>query len=145
MTNVTSEAHTPAQSTPEDSLSSENSLHTWSGIVLTGNCCCQMLLHYLKVPSVSQYWLLNTAASHSLTAELCKEQYYALFNNLNSLCHKVLLQKVLERKYPSGTTPWNNHLARLCSSFNTIEIFLPGTEHSWANKWSNQGLQRGRR
>lgn len=99
-----------------------------------------MLLHYLKVPSFS---VLITQYSWQSQSH-CRIMYYALFNNLNSLHHKVLLQKVLERKHPSGTTPWNNHLARLFSSFNSIEIFLPGTEHSWANKLSNQGLQRRR-
>lgn len=63
-----------------------------------------MLLHYLKLPSVFQYWLFSVAGIHSLTEELYKEQYKEhFFNNLNSVYHKVL-----ERKRPSGMTPWNN-------------------------------------
>lgn len=48
--------------------------------MLTGNCRCQMLLHYLKLHTVSQYRLLSTAGMHSLITELYKEQSYKFLN-----------------------------------------------------------------
>lgn len=108
MTNVKSKAYTPSWSTSVDSPSSKNSLHLLSRSVLRGNCHCQMLVHYLKLHTISQYWLLSTADIHSLITELCVALLLVFFKKINSLYHKVLFHKVLEHKCPSDTTPWNN-------------------------------------
>lgn len=99
-------------------------------------CYRDLLLHYLKLLSVSQYWLLKHPAAgiQSFTKELYKEHFLTMSTPFTTrFCYYRRFWNVnaLQARLP-GTI---HHLARFSPSFNTIEISLPGTEPSWATNY----------
>lgn len=83
-------------------------IHTWSGLCLQGlaaaRCCFITWNCWVFLSTDYSMQLVFTVSQKKITGAV----QGALFNSLNSLYHKVLLQKVLEHKRPTDMTPWNN-------------------------------------
>lgn len=120
-------------------------IHTWSGLCLQGLAaarCCFITWNCWVFLSTDYSMQLVFTVSQKKLQEQYKEHFLTVSTPFTTrFCYKRFWNINAQQTWLPGII---NHLARFSSSFNRRKIFLPGTEHSWANKLSTQGLQRGR-